>query len=182
MVSIHARHYWRASRDRVASATHGLDVSIHARHYWRASRAASMISASASKFQSTPAITGERAKAAHRLIFVLHCFNPRPPLLASEPLVVDFDCLETLVSIHARHYWRASPKCRALIEARNKFQSTPAITGERAGRRDVLQPANGCFNPRPPLLASEPRCGRSEKHVSMLFQSTPAITGERAAG
>ena len=60
-------------------------------------------------FQSTPAITGERAAM-------------------SDELAV---CAE-------------------------EFQSTPAITGERALASKTYQPSVGGFNPRPPLLASEP--------------------------
>ena len=161
-------------------------------------------SASLSRFQSTPAITGERASRARVGRQRPPCFNPRPPLLASEPALAmaaasSLPCFNPRppllaseppgrrcrrpglpVSIHARHYWRASRPLtlrsilagRVSIHARHYwrashhrpfgrirrtwFQSTPAITGERAWRG---------FR----------RCCRIG-----LFQSTPAITGERA--
>ena len=134
-VSIHARHYWRAMRhghrchrhqscfnprppllagDACASmyscVSAALPVSIHARHYWRA----------------MPLYAEKRARSPKR-------FNPRPPLLAgdasipahavplkkfqSTPAITGGRCrlMQTpqfilgLVSIHARHYWRAMP-------------------------------------------------------------------------
>ena len=60
------------------------------------------------------------------------------------------------VSIHARHYWRASLDRKTQYVSDKMFQSTPAITGERAGSTARL------IGPASP------------------FQSTPAITGERA--
>ena len=68
----------------------------------------------------------------------MHCFNPRPPLLAGESTLHDVRQQQLKVSIHARHCWRANPS------------------------RGVL---TFCFllrfNPRPPLLAGEsgPRPG-----------------------
>ena len=60
------------------------------------------------------------------------------------------------VSIHARHYWRASLVLLVRLDNHCAFQSTPAITGERA------------------MVA------RAGVFAARLFQSTPAITGERA--
>ena len=84
-VSIHARHYWRARRDSCPCRAVSTRVSIHARHYWRA---------------RPGQIPGRRQPAS---------FNPRPPLLAGETLILKwvFSCAS--VSIHARHYWRARP-------------------------------------------------------------------------
>ena len=60
-------------------------------------------------FQSTPAITGGRDAMITRTI-CRHCgFNPRPPLLAGETNDVVFVRDGLIVSIHARHYWRARP-------------------------------------------------------------------------
>jgi len=36
-------------------------------------------------------------------------FNPRPPLLAGEPHIQRINTCHTGVSIRARHCWRASP-------------------------------------------------------------------------
>jgi hypothetical protein len=88
-------------------------------------------------------------------------FNPRPPLLAGEPLVRSCDTAKVEnepVSIHARHCWRANRTvlpvtavvARVSIHARHcwranqlavvggptllPFQSTPAIAGGRTVR------------------------------------------------
>ena len=131
-------------------------VSIHARHYWRASPSSADDRTRQTVFQSTPAITGERADDLVAVAVREMSFNPRPPLLASEPGRRVDPVPRPGVSIHARHYWRASPLASdapALVFA---FQSTPAITGERAASADCLVIILVGFNPRPPLLASEP--------------------------
>ena len=111
IVSIHARHYWRASPASLRDSPFVGLVSIHARHYWRASQ------------------------------------------------VVDVDPSGVwIVSIHARHYWRASPLGGTKATAPRMFQSTPAITGGRALFSEFSGTGVACFNPRPPLLAGEPRC------------------------
>ena len=156
------------------------------------------------KFQSTPAIAGERDWAAKAHVLLDRRFNPRPPLLASETrfpsdwgadLQVSIHARHcwrarrsagcslgprAVVSIHARHCWRARPfgakapaavqpvsiharHCwrarraftKSMITALQLFQSTPAIAGER-DINHLINPASAqCFNPRPPLLASE---------------------------
>ena len=118
-VSIHARHYWRASRAPLRDRGLRQAVSIHARHYWRASLAWSNRPSTTAAFQSTPAITVERA--------LLHVQEQGPQK----------------VSIHARHYWRASRCGEWTGSGAGWFQSTPAITGERAfllisSKADVL--------------------------------------------
>ena len=60
VVSIHARHYWRARPPPAGAALPGQRVSIHARHYWRARH-----------------VVAHGASISPR-------FNPRPPLLAGE--------------------------------------------------------------------------------------------------
>ena len=130
-VSIHARHYWRAMRSCAGLLLRTIPVSIHARHYWRAMRRSTAPSTSAQPFQSTPAITGGRclSAAAHRpwagcfnprppllagdaRTCAPHpsssgCFNPRPPLLAGDAHQLGGGGAPVVVSIHARHYWRA---------------------------------------------------------------------------
>ena len=226
-VSIHPRHYWRASPELPIQRRAGQGVSIHARHYWRASPSVWIGCWSCRGFQSTPAITGERAGCFTAHPPPMYGFNPRPPLLASEPRDLRHAPHGGHVSIHARHYWRASRMPSPAARPETSFQSTPAITGERAQRPVVLDPPLGVsiharhywrasrqhigrlhivqvvsiharhywraslgavvphavagrFNPRPPLLASEP-AGRPRDRVTTEFQSTPAITGERAA-
>ena len=63
-VSIHARHYWRAMLASSAKSALKLTVSIHARHYWRAMPIWPSPSTSSSLFQSTPAITGGRCNVS----------------------------------------------------------------------------------------------------------------------
>ena len=130
-------------------------VSIHARHYWRAMRGSGFTAAQAAQFQSTPAITGGRClcfrpSCPQRSAFqstpaitggrcvLPHtragsasgfnprppllagdatappahphcraCFNPRPPLLAGDANGGRISLTGKHVSIHARHYWRA---------------------------------------------------------------------------
>ncbi len=133
MVSIRARHCWRASPHIRQGFGPQVPVSIRARHCWRASRVS---------WRSASSTAG---------------FNPRPPLLAGEPGVASRRCEAHVVSIRARHCWRASP-CEASYErARDAlFQSAPAIAGGRAQRRRTECGTEHGFNPRPPLLAGEP--------------------------
>ena len=60
LVSIHARHRWRAVPRRLPGMGGGKEVSIHARHRWRAVPEMLDDTASSTQFQSTPAIAGER--------------------------------------------------------------------------------------------------------------------------
>ena len=110
------------------------------------------------KFQSTPAITGERAWRRCENTSCCCGFNPRPPLLASEPLSIMINTVAEckFQSTPAITGERAGVKGSA-VAAAGVFQSTPAITGERAGRTAKPAYSETGFNPRPPLLASEPR-------------------------
>ena len=108
------------------------------------------------EFQSTPAITGERAhrcrtRHCHQVVSIHARHYWRASLAWGRASAIRPD-----VSIHARHYWRASPDVIQAYGNPVLFQSTPAITGERAFRLWLQEQQDGCFNPRPPLLASEP--------------------------
>ena len=180
-VSIRARHCWRANRGLALRLFGARDVSIRARHCWRANLPDWLAVYWDKEFQSAPAIAGGRipTTAVPRLRIVGFQsapaiaggrirspddersqpagFNPRPPLLAGESIHANDDRGLCVVSIRARHCWRANPPSPWL----------PA------------SPPPG-FNPRPPLLA-----GESPPPVSMLrtrqFQSAPAIAGGRIA-
>jgi len=132
-------------------------------------------------FQSTPAIAGGRTidtpSSACRCVL----FQSTPAIAGGRTLfTIRSTLLSGIVSIHARHCWRAN-STRATTKLLLKlFQSTPAIAGGRtlrgdsaatsaflfqstpaiAGGRTSLKVAacpNGTgFNPRPPLLAGEP--------------------------
>ena len=82
-------------------------VSIHARHCWRAIRSQALKPLSWRVFQSTPAIAGGRSSRLRVNRFCLKGFNPRPPLLAGDPITGHAVDEGDAVSIHARHCWRA---------------------------------------------------------------------------
>jgi len=84
IVSIHARHCWRANINPDVSLRLAWLVSIHARHCWRANATSPTQKINNLMFQSTPAIAGGRTNAADRLRRA------------------------AVVSIHARHCWRAN--------------------------------------------------------------------------
>ena len=60
-----------------------------------------------------------------------------------------------VVSIRARHCWRAMLGQIAQRINANLFQSAPAIAGGRCPVRCGLRCCGWCFNPRPPLLAGD---------------------------
>ena len=131
-VSIHARHYWRAMRLPAHVVTVGRIVSIHARHYWRAMPWCCSAKRAPMMFQSTPAITGGRCTGCVVRGFCPGLFQSTPAitggrcvvsfiiacscvLFQSTPAITGGRChmqahqdaSDAIVSIHARHYWRA---------------------------------------------------------------------------
>ena len=108
-------------------------VSIHARHCWRANRLDTLMASKAYMFQSTPAIAGGRIRRASALMSSMALFHSTPAiaggrirdarpvldgakLFQSTPAIAGgrirdswggLACFE-LVSIHARHCWRAN--------------------------------------------------------------------------
>ena len=137
VVSIHARHRWRAVHRPDGPRARGRQVSIHARHRWRAVPGTALehalllaqfqstpaiagercgdtraVQPKPAQFQSTPAIAGERCYTAHHRWRVSARFNPRPPSLAS-----------------------GAPSGPVKVTGTGAFQSTPAIAGERCGER-----------------------------------------------
>ena len=225
-VSIHARHCWRARRQIGDSIMFTLEfqstpaiaggrdagcvdigevagnVSIHARHCWRARPFLGVIAQLDVGFQSTPAIAGGRDRVIAIFTGDHVGFNPRPPLLAGETCVVISLEGPGIVSIHARHCWRARLLyCGFLrlvysvsIHARHCWRARPHRNGDEAGDNHVSIHArhcwrarrrhrratktDTCFNPRPPLLAGETRTIQGHA-VATVFQSTPAIAGGR---
>ena len=130
-VSIRARHCWRA----MPALAHFVDghpaVSIRARHCWRAMPRHYADGSSALLFQSAPAIAGGRCAAPPMLPSTRLSFNPRPPLLAGDARRGHRPQPETLVSIRARHCWRAMRRLTMASRTRAWFQSAPAIAGGR---------------------------------------------------
>ena len=87
LVSIRARHYWRAMLCCDVARLPSHCVSIRARHYWRAMRVISRQAWDILSFQSAPAITGGRCEAPSSNRKRTPCFNPRPPLLAGDATI-----------------------------------------------------------------------------------------------
>ena len=180
-VSIHARHCWRANPDEALDALIEKLVSIHARHCWRANPRYPRPRCKSARFQSTPAIAGGRIWRSSAASAPVPSFNPRPPLLAGESTTWANTAAATwfqstpaiaggritaapcpcaapvLVSIHARHCWRANHPHAPGRRIASLFQSTPAIAGGRIKIQQRNQARQNRFNPRPPLLAGESR-------------------------
>ena len=157
MVSIRARHCWRANRGLRTAGVPVQRVSIRARHCWRANLRLGLRSLALCLFQSAPAIAGGRIRITRTAPVATSCFNPRPPLLAGESVVPCPDLRGRGVSIRARHCWRANPTRHAVkralfvnvsIRARHCWRANPASAAATSA-------GSSCFNPRPPLLAGE---------------------------
>ena len=131
-VSIRARHCWRAMPGTAGTMispwcfnprppllagdairhlhpAHQGCVSIRARHCWRAMPANCVRFALFSAFQSAPAIAGGRCGRRSSRRPARRCFNPRPPLLAGDACATTVRHRGRVVSIRARHCWRAMP-------------------------------------------------------------------------
>ena len=155
VVSIRARHCWRAMLDMFLLHCAAKVVSIRARHCWRAMHNSDSIQSSVDCFNPRPPLlAGDAAmRTSTRPRFM--CFNPRPPLLAGDAgqnqgAVMTQDvsirarhCWRAMlswcmlvsrlffVSIRARHCWRAMRRLRLCSNYSNMFQSAPAIAGGR---------------------------------------------------
>ena len=204
VVSIRARHRWRAIRRHGVCAARvfvGFNprppsmagdpggaqaqqarqggVSIRARHRWRAIPAASNTTGVSSLFQSAPAIDGGRSRAGAGRRAAARSFNPRPPSMAGDP-----HCSADLyafyrVSIRARHRWRAIRQTSQIGVCKPRFQSAPAIDGGRSWINVRTGATVTCFNPRPPSMAGDPTCS-ARSGMRSMFQSAPAIDGGRS--
>ena len=122
------------------------------------------------KFQSAPAIAGGRCIRPPCGPRACSCFNPRPPLLAGDALQVHLHGAHLVVSIRARHCWRAMPRPGKQPIHRRAFQSAPAIAGGRCTATAWALVRLRRFNPRPPLLAGDagaPRQRGQPEHVSI---------------
>ena len=155
-------------------------VSIRARHCWRAMQAnADAVAHAQDSFNPRPPLLAGDAVGAHHFAALLgvsirarHCWRAmlsRAGSLRSH----------TRVSIRARHCWRAMPKPQTTWADVARFQSAPAIAGGRCGavaggglafrvsirarhcwramlRLNLRNPSASLrFNPRPPLLAGD---------------------------
>ena len=110
-VSIHARHYWRASLcDHRPTAPRRTSYNPPPPLLAGEPRQRPRLNPQPKGFNPRPPLlAGEPGFTLIAALF-LCCFNPRPPLLAGEPdKTARFDAKKR-VSIHARHYWRASQR------------------------------------------------------------------------
>ncbi len=156
-------------------------------------------------FQSAPAIAGGRCTQRALVAAVTRrCFNPRPPLLAGDARHDDAGLVLVVVSIRARHCWRAmhahfargagdagvSIRARhcwramrawrfAAASRRPSFNPRPPLLAGDAASRAPAAPAACCFNPRPPLLAGDAGPSVGVQRRPGAFQSAPAIAGGR---
>ena len=154
-------------------------VSIRARHCWRAMRTTPAGAWRGRRFQSAPAIAGGRCLRHGQGLALYRGFNPRPPLLAGDapgcaccaaahsgfnprpPLLAgdasntNASVVELVVSIRARHCWRAMPYVGSREAGKQTFQSAPAIAGGRC------------------------QIGTTGPTLVQMFQSAPAIAGGR---
>ena len=155
-VSIHARHFWRASQEHAGSD--GFVRCFNPRPSFLAGepgRGEQVVQASGG-FNPRPSfLAGEPRRLEHqrdrpggfnprpsylagepgprgKWAEKLTCFNPRPSFLAGEPLPPGVTIARERVSIHARHFWRASRRSILTSRSRRLFQSTPVISGGRA--------------------------------------------------
>ncbi len=185
-VSIRARHCWRAMPQQGTDPGLTQKVSIRARHCWRAMPAFRQSRPPCRHgFNPRPPLLAGDAKGKRRDIWDLRGFNPRPPLLAGDapqpqPQTMDSRQFQSapaiaggrcgggfgagaglrLVSIRARHCWRAMQPDKYHFQAPNLFQSAPAIAGGRCTTFARPKRMTGCFNPRPPLLAGDAQLAR----------------------
>ena len=158
LVSIHARHYWRA-RPLDGHGAWYSHKSFNPRPPLLAGETAiSRRLSSIRSFQSTPAITGGRDSYIRDPWAALTLFQSTPAITGGRDKLLPATHRPGAVSIHARHYWRAR-RLQRRIQAQDvpSFNPRPPLlagetpcSGNRSGR-------SSCFNPRPPLLAGETR-------------------------
>ncbi len=134
VVSIRARHCWRAMLNAHGATGAAGRVSIRARHCWRAMRGRGTHHGHQGEFQSAPAIAGGRCSHLRR-----RRRRRQSRQFQSAPAIAGGRC------------W--GPAACGLVE--NAFQSAPAIAGGRCHDGCAMQPRRICFNPRPPLLAGD---------------------------
>ena len=155
-VSIRARHCWRAMPQGVRPRrySHG---SFNPRPPLLAGDATADCTSGSSGacFNPRPPLLAGDAVPGRRADIPQSCFNPRPPLLAGDAHVGKHVSSYQLVSIRARHCWRAMPESEFFNPSILLFQSAPAIAGGRCSRGRYHARCHPRFNPRPPLLAGD---------------------------
>ena len=156
-------------------------VSIHARHYWRASPTPTAPCTLATRFQSTPAITGGRAGTWSSIVLDDFEFQSTPAITGGRALAQLTGSVVLDVSIHARHYWRASPLEAQQLEAPLAVSIHARHYWRASLRPRVAQVVTGMFQSTPAITGGRASAAGSSLALTIGFQSTPAITGGRAA-
>ena len=180
------------------------------------------------KFQSTPPVSGRRCTRNALKHSSNTCFNPRPPFpggdascsLAASQTTWGFNPRppfpggdaefktwlegQLAVSIHAPRFREAMPSISSHWPIRQKFQSTPPVSGRRCVRTLGRYPHSRRFNPRPPFPGGDAQfdwhrddLGTVSIHaprfreampspvfssaLPSLFQSTPPVSGRRCS-
>jgi len=132
-VSIRARHRWRAIQPVADGEYRHRAVSIRARHRWRAIQQQAGAAYDRSVFQSAPAIDGGRSSARASPGTSTRTFQSAPAIDGGRSLNIQHPCMGVvLVSIRARHRWRAIPLLALCTWVIQPFQSAPAIDGGRS--------------------------------------------------
>ena len=166
-------------QDALDAATATL-VSIHARHCWRANESTSPTSAASPKFQSTPAIAGGRMKPSPRSCASRMLFQSTPAIaggrMAKRPRSTSKP--RAFQSTPAIAGGRMGPQRRPGRQPRCFNPRPPLLAGEWWAGGWLARVGTRGFNPRPPLLAGEWR-KRAKRTGGRRFQSTPAIAGGR---
>ena len=102
-------------------------------------------------------------------------------MLAGDAGQGERDSVAHVVSIRARHCWRAMRHSRGTRLDSLTFQSAPAIAGGRCHHRQRGRWSRRRFNPRPPLLAGDAGRAAAISASVVAFQSAPAIAGGRCS-
>ena len=157
-------------------------VSIRARHCWRAMRATQANAMAVEMFQSAPAIAGGRCTCALRSCCAPTSFNPRPPLLAGDARRRRVTARVESVSIRARHCWRAMRCCTSLAACAGWFQSAPAIAGGRCNHCCGTPRISNAFQSAPAIAGGRCDMAFPSRSSASRFQSAPAIAGGRCGG
>ena len=160
LVSIRARHYWRAMPAGEIAPAVVERVSIRARHYWRAMQGA-----------------GVPGRAVGRVsIRARHYWRAMQALSTGTKAF-------TSVSIRARHYWRAMPQLTWIPYPICCFNPRPPLLAGDAIRACGLKKPTPCFNPRPPLLAGDAHKTEITARGAECFNPRPPLlAGDAARG
>jgi len=133
-------------------------------------------------FQSAPAIDGGRSGiGSSALDFMMGRFNPRPPSMAGDPATGSVGDGAGVVSIRARHRWRAIPALQPMplrvtavsIRARHRWRAIHQHIDRRVNFEVVSIRARHRWRAIPRMWAC--------LATSRRFQSAPAIDGGRSS-